>query len=268
MILNKNKTTLMGILNVTPDSFSDGGQHNTLDKAVEHANMMVVAGAGIIDVGGESTRPGADRLSVVDEAARIVPVIKKITKQLDIPVSVDSYKTEIVRQSLDAGASMVNDVNGLRSPGMAELIADYDVSVCIMHMQGNPKDMQDNPDYIDVVDDIKYFLERQVEYAISKGIDESKIILDPGIGFGKTLENNLEIIQRIDEFKELGYPLLIGHSRKSFIGQILDEPVEKRLSGTLAITSYLVLKGIDLIRVHDVAENKRVVDVIDAIRGV
>jgi dihydropteroate synthase len=259
------KTRIMGILNITPDSFSDGGEHFMFDDAVAHALKMFDEGVDIIDVGGESTRPGAEPVGLGEELKRVIPVIERIVYETDVPVSIDSYKPYVVEKAFEAGACMVNDVNGLRGEGMVELLAEHEVPVCIMHMQGTPRNMQDNPTYVDVVDEIKKFFVAQAEYAKSKGVDEKNIVLDPGIGFGKTVEHNLEILRRIDEFRELGFPLLVGHSRKSFIGKVLDLPVEGRLSGTLAVTAHLVLKGVEVIRVHDVRENREAVDLMCAI---
>ncbi|MFH1402877.1 MAG: dihydropteroate synthase [Candidatus Altiarchaeota archaeon] len=260
-----DKTRLMGVLNVTPDSFSDGGEHYDSAKAFSHARKMIGEGADIIDVGGESTRPGAKSLSLKEELGRVLPAIKEITGEYDIPVSIDSYKPDVVKAALNAGASMVNDVNGLRTPGMAELVAGHGVPVCIMHMQGSPSSMQDNPEYDDVVCEIKAFLGKQAGYAESKGVDAKNILVDPGIGFGKTVEHNLEILRRIDEFKDLGYPLVVGHSRKSFIGKTLDLPVGERVNATVAVTAYLVSHGVELVRVHDVRENREALDLIGRI---
>ncbi|MCX6695336.1 MAG: dihydropteroate synthase [Candidatus Altiarchaeota archaeon] len=248
------RVLVMGIVNVTPDSFSDAGKFASTEKAVEHALRMAEDGADIIDVGGESTRPGSEPVSVDQEISRVVPVIREISRKAGVPISIDSCKPEVVEKALQAGASMINDVNGLRGEGMAELAARYDVPVCIMHMQGTPKEMQKNPSYDDVVKDVKSFLKKQADYAVKKGVSRNKIIVDPGIGFGKTTEHNIELIRKIREFKKLGYPVLIGPSRKAFIGNILNAPVGERLAGTIAASVVCAVNGADVIRVHDVKE--------------
>lgn len=263
--LSLDWTLVMGILNVTPDSFYDGGRYTSIGDAVSQAKKMVADGAGILDVGGESTRPGSEAISVEEEVGRVVPVIKELAGELEVPISIDSYKPEVVSKAIDAGASMVNDVNGLRSDGMAKLVAESGLPVVLMHMQGTPRNMQDNPSYKDVVSDIKAFFEERIEYAKSKGVQPGQIILDPGIGFGKTLAHNLEILKRLSEFTELGFPLLIGASRKSMIGDILHVPPEKRLSGSLAVAVASIMNGASILRVHDVAETVRAARVADAI---
>ncbi|HHQ44874.1 MAG TPA: dihydropteroate synthase [Candidatus Altiarchaeales archaeon] len=254
----------MGILNVTPDSFSDGGVNFSIGDAVESAKQMVADGVDIIDVGGESTRPGSESITVEEELRRVIPVIQKI-KNLGVPISIDSYKLEVVEKAFDAGASMLNDVYGLRTLGMPELAAKHDVPVVIMHMQGMPISMQENPKYDNVVGDIKKFFEKQVDVALKAGVKKENIILDPGIGFGKTLGHNLEILKNIKEFKTLCYPILVGHSRKRFIGDILEIPVEERGPATLAISTYLALQGVDYIRVHDVRETVEMRKILEAV---
>ncbi|MFH1788838.1 MAG: dihydropteroate synthase [Candidatus Altiarchaeota archaeon] len=263
--LSLDGTLVMGILNVTPDSFYDGGTYSNTGDVLERARRMVADGVDILDVGGESTRPGSEPVSIEDEIGRVVPVIGALACELDVPVSADSYKPEVVSKAIEAGASMVNDVYGLRSEGMAELVAESGLPVVIMHMQGTPKSMQDDPVYRDVVGDIKEFFRERIEYAKSRGVKDGQIILDPGIGFGKNLEHNLEIIRRFIEFKELGYPLLVGASRKSMIGQILDAPPEKRLSGSIAVAVASIMNGADILRVHDVAETVQAARVTDAV---
>ncbi len=258
---------VMGILNVTPDSFYDGGEHNQVDEAVEEGIKMAENGADIIDIGGESTRPGSDRISVEEELERIVPVIEKLTEEIEAPISVDTYKPKVAEKAVKAGASIVNDVFGLRRDGMAEKIAELDVPVIIMHMQGKPKDMQDGPQYEDVIGDISSFFLERAEFAKEKGVKEENIMIDPGIGFGKKLEHNLEIIDRLDEFTSLGYPVLLGASRKSFLGQILDKPAEERLFGSLAVAAAGVDKGASILRVHDVEETIDVVGTIESINS-
>lgn len=259
------RTKIMGILNLTPDSFSGDGLAGNLDSAVKQAMAMVKDGADIIDVGGESTRPGAKPVSVEEELERVIPVIEGLKKEIKIPISIDTYKPEVAKEALRKGASMVNDINGLRSGGMAELVAKHKAEVVIMHMQGKPGDMQNNPSYGDVVGDITKFLRERCEFGINSGISKDKIIVDPGIGFGKTAEHNLEIIRRLREFKSLGFPVLMGVSRKSFIGNVLELPVEDRLEGTLAAVTACVMNGANIVRVHDVREARRAVQIADAI---
>ncbi|MFH0860958.1 MAG: dihydropteroate synthase [Candidatus Altiarchaeota archaeon] len=265
--LRLGRTLVMGILNVTPDSFYDGGRNLNYDAAVEHAMRLASEGADIIDVGGESSRPGAVPVSAKEEAGRIVPVIKALSSNLDIPLSVDSYTPEVVRAAITAGASMVNDIYGLRSKGMAEAVASSGLPVVVMHMQGTPSNMQDSPKYTDIVSDIVGFFKERVEFAGSIGIADDRIILDPGIGFGKTTEHNLAILKNIREFKKIGLPLLVGHSRKSFIGNVLGIPVEDRLPATLGVTAYCALNGVDVLRVHDVKENVGVIRLLDRVLG-
>ena len=261
------RTYIMGILNVTPDSFSDGGRYFTVDSAVEHAMKMIEDGADIIDVGGESTRPGSEPVPLEEELRRVIPVIKEIVKRTDVPISIDTYKSEVARQALDNGAVIVNDISGLRfDEKMVEVIAQYNASVVIMHIKGTPKTMQQNPCYDDVISEIYGYLSEGIERAQSYGIKQ--IIVDPGIGFGKRLVDNLEIIRRLREFKSLGYPILIGVSRKSFIGNILNLPVEERLEGTAGAVAISVWNGANIVRVHDVKEMTRVVRIVDAIKQV
>ncbi len=261
------RTYVMGILNVTPDSFSDGGKYFSLDSAIKHAMKMVEDGADIIDVGGESTRPGSEPVPVEEEVRRVIPVIKEIVKRVDVPVSIDTYKSEVARQALDNGASIVNDISGLRfDEKMADVVASYKASVVVMHIKGTPKTMQQNPTYDDVISEIYSYLSESVEIARRAGIEQ--IIVDPGIGFGKRLIDNLEIIRRLREFKSLGYPVLIGVSRKSFIGNILNLPVEERLEGTAGAVAVSVWNGANIVRVHDVKEMARVVKIVDAIKRI
>ncbi|MEF8835554.1 MAG: dihydropteroate synthase [Candidatus Thermoplasmatota archaeon] len=256
---------IMGVLNVTPDSFYEGGEYERVEEAVERGIAMAEEGADIIDIGGESTRPGSDRISVEKELERILPVIEELDSKLDIPISVDTYKPKVAEEAVEAGADIVNDVFGLRKEGMAEKISELDVPIIIMHMQGTPKNMQKSPQYEDVIDDItEYFYER-IEFAKDKGIKEENIILDPGIGFGKKLNHNLEIIRRLDEFCSLGHPILLGASRKSFLGEILGKEAENRLFGSLAVSTLAVEKGVSILRVHDLMENKDVVKTVEAV---
>ena len=256
LTLSPQKPLLMGILNVTPDSFSDGGKYLTQREAVNHAHYLAANGADIIDIGGESTRPGARKISEKEEIRRIIPVVEKLNSQIKIPISVDTYKPKVAEVAIKAGACLINDVTGLRyeNGAMATLAARYDLPVIIMHMKGNPRMMQLNPYYQDTVGEIKRFFESRIKLAISRGVNEKKIILDPGIGFGKTLQHNLEIFNRLSEFLSFGRPILIGPSRKSFIAAIVGNiPPQKREGGTIASCLWSVLNGASILRVHDVA---------------
>ena len=263
---------LMGILNVTPDSFSDGGQFLARDAAVEHALRMAEEGADIIDVGGESTRPrgraygeGAEVVTGEEEINRVVPVIEDIVRRLDIPVSIDTYKSEVARVALKAGVSIVNDISGFTfDPAMPSVVAEAGASAIVMHIQGTPKTMQQDPQYRDLIGEVAGFLEEAVGKGRRAGIGQ--IMIDPGIGFGKRLEHNLELIARLDRLRESGCPVLVGPSRKSFIGMLLDVPVADRLEGSLAAAAACILNGAHILRVHDVKETKRVATVIDAIK--
>jgi dihydropteroate synthase len=264
--LRFEKTLIMGILNMTPDSFSDGGQFNTLDAAVAHAKHLVADGADIIDIGGESTRPGSEPLSEEEELSRVLPLITRLEKELPVPLSVDTYKPRVADIALRTGAHLINDITGLTNPEMRNVAADHKVPVVMMHMLGTPKVMQQHPVYQDVVSDIHTFFQRQIKTAQQAGI--SQLIIDPGIGFGKTLEHNLRLLKHLNRFEDLGCPLLVGPSRKSFIGMITGLPVHERLEGTLAAVAVAVQNGANIIRVHDVKQCKRAIQVIDAIRSV
>ncbi|MTI64989.1 MAG: dihydropteroate synthase [Firmicutes bacterium] len=258
------KTIIMGILNVTPDSFSDGGRYVDVDKAIDHAKKMVEKGADIIDIGGESTRPGATEVDADEELKRVLPIVKRLVKEVDVAISVDTYKASVAEKVLKAGAHMINDVWGLqRDPLMAEVIAKYDVPVIIMHNQNNTEYRND------ILKEVMGFLNKSIKIATNAGVNRDKIILDPGIGFGKTPEQNMHVMSRLGELNDLGCPILLGTSRKSMIGKILDLPSEKRLEGTLATSVMGIIQGIDILRVHDVEENLRASKVTDAIvRGV
>ena len=264
-----DRPALMGILNVTPDSFSDGGLYLAQEKAIERAIQMWEEGADIIDVGGESTRPGADEVSFEEELDRILPVLRALKKE-DIPVSVDTYKPAIARIALAEGADVLNDVTGLRDPEMIEVLLDSHASVCIMHMQGNPRTMQEKPRYKNVLVDVREYLIHAAFLAEDKGIKRERIWIDPGIGFGKTVAHNLTILRNLDHFVHTGYPVLLGVSRKSFIGKVLGEknaplPVEDRLEGTLALQAMAQLQGARIIRAHDVLQARRVIDMLAVI---
>lgn len=254
-----NHTYVMGILNVTPDSFSDGGKWNDMDKALFHVEEMIEAGADMIDIGGESTRPGYTLLADGEEAARVVPVIEAVKKRFDIPVSLDTYKSSVALAGIEAGADMINDIWGLKyDPELGGVIAKAGVSCCLMH---NRKE----PDYRDYVKDLLTDLEETLEMAQKAGISRERICIDPGVGFGKTYEHNLEIINRLEVLHTFGLPILLGTSRKSVIGLTLDLPVEERLEGTLATTVIGVMKGAAFIRVHDIKENLRAIRMTEAI---
>ncbi len=255
----KDCTYIMGILNVTPDSFSDGGSYTDIDTALRHAGKMISDGADIIDIGGESTRPGYTEITSDEEIKRVVPIIRAIKERFDVPVSVDTYKSDVAKAALSVGCDMVNDIWGLKhSPDMADIIKSYNASVCMMHNR-------EKAGYINLIDEVKNDLRESLDIAKNAGIADDKIILDPGIGFAKTLDDNLTITKRLDEFSELGYPILYGASRKSMIGLTLNLPVTERLEGTLATTAIACIKGAQFVRVHDIKENKRVIDMIQAI---
>jgi dihydropteroate synthase len=266
--LDLTRPQVMGILNITPDSFSDGGDFFSLDIALEQARKMVREGAAIIDVGGESTRPGAEPVVLEQELDRVIPVIEAITRELPLPVSIDTSKPEVMRAAVNAGAGLINDVMALRVPGALAAVRELEVPVCLMHMQGDPRTMQHTPAYGDVVEDIKAFLLERIEACVAAGISRDKLLLDPGFGFGKTLEHNLVLLKRLHEFGELGAPLLVGISRKSMIGILLDAPVEDRLYGSLAAAVLAVEQGASIVRTHDVKATVDGLKVAAAVRDV
>jgi len=257
---------IMGVINVTPDSFSgDGLYHRDIEEIVGLAERLAADGADIIDVGGESSRPNAKAVYLKEELARTIPVIKILTKRIKIPVSIDTYKPEVARAALDNGAVLVNDITGLKNFKMAGLVAKYKSAVVIMHMQGSPRTMQLKPQYTALINNIISFLKSRIKLAQEAGIGEDKIIIDPGIGFGKTYANNLEILQKLSEFKVLGRPILVGTSRKSFLGKILNAPAQERIFGTLASNILVVINGAKIVRVHDVRAVKQALVVLDKI---
>ncbi len=261
-----SRTHLMGILNVTPDSFSDGGNFFQVEDAVKQGLRMAEEGADIIDVGGESTRPASDPITTEEELSRVIPVIKKLSKETDLPISIDTYKSQVAKEALDAGAEMINDISALRfDPKMKELAAESKVPIVLMHIKGTPKNMQDNPYYDDVIEEITEYLQESIQMAKDAGIQKESIVIDPGIGFGKRLEDNLNILKNLKKFSILDCPILVGPSRKSFIGKILDLPVEERLEGSLAALAVSIMNGANIVRVHDVKESKRVAGLVDAI---
>ncbi len=262
------RTLVMGVLNVTPDSFSDGGAFFDLAKALEQARRMVADGADIIDIGGESTRPGAQPVSVDDECARVIPVIEQLTREIDAPISIDTRKPQVAAAALAAGAHIVNDVAGLGEAGMAGVVREYRAGLVVMHMQGTPQTMQEQPVYGDVVAEVGAFLRARVEAALAEHIAAEAIVADPGIGFGKTLEHNLALLRQLPEIERLaGRPLLIGVSRKRMIGAITGREVDDRLAGSLGAAAFAALHGARIIRVHDVKETCDLLKVIDRLRN-
>lgn len=258
----------MGILNVTTDSFSDGGQFIHTQTAVEHALQMEKEGADIIDIGGESTRPGSEPVQHQEELDRVIPVIEGIRKESDVCISIDSYKAHIAETALSAGADIVNDISGMQfDEEMVNVVKTHNVPVVIMHIKGTPRDMQIDPHYDDLMQEIVAYFQERVEFCLHHGVKKEKIILDPGIGFGKRLQDNFELIRELKQITDLGYPVLSGPSRKSFIGLTLDLPVEERLEGTAATVTASILNSAKIVRVHDVKEMKRVITIADHIRG-
>ena len=255
----KHHTYIMGILNVTPDSFSDGGNYNQIDQALYRVETMIKEGMDILDIGGESTRPGYQMISIENEIERVIPVIEAVKNRFDVPISLDTYKSKVAKEGIKAGADMINDIWGLLyDSDMAEVIAEGQVSCCLMH---NRKVAE----YNDFMKDVKSDLIGSLEIACKSGIEKNRIMLDPGVGFGKTYEQNLEVIRRIKELKELGYPILLGTSRKSVIGLTLDLPVEERLNGTLATAAYGIMQGCTFLRVHDIKEHHELIKMMEAI---
>jgi dihydropteroate synthase len=263
--LRFNKSIIMGILNVTPDSFSDGGLYIDKKKAVMHGIKMISDGADIIDIGGESSQPGSEPISIAEEIKRVLPVVRELSSKINIHISIDTYKPQVAEECIRAGACMINDISGLRDKDMLRVARKYKVPVIIMHIQGTPKTMQENPQYKDVVKEIIVFFKKQIEIAERNGVKD--IIIDPGIGFGKTLEHNIEIIRNLKRFKKLNKPILIGVSRKSFLGKITGLKVNERLSATLSAVVICAMNGANIFRVHDVKECKQALMVLDAINS-
>ncbi len=264
-VLDLARRQVMGILNVTPDSFSDGGSYTERDKALRHAAAMVEAGATLIDVGGESTRPGARAVSPSEELERVAPVVEVIARELDVVISVDTSTPAVMRECGRLGAGLINDVRSLQRDGALDAVADSAMAVCLMHMLGEPGNMQDNPSYGDVTRDVEQFLRERMDVCQSAGIAAERIVLDPGFGFAKSLDHNLVLFKHMEELHQLGRPLLVGVSRKSMIGQVLGRDVKQRLPGSLALAALAVIKGARIIRVHDVAETVDVVRMIAAV---
>jgi dihydropteroate synthase len=263
----RDRPLIMGVVNVTPDSFFDGGKYATREKAVDHALRMAEDGADIIDVGGESSRPFSTPVSIDEELKRVVPVIEGIRKSINIPISVDTCKARIAREACLAGADIINDISGLiHDPEMADIVSSFKAKVVIMHMKGMPETMQITPYYDDVISEIGTFFEERIQFAAGKGIEKGNIILDPGIGFGKRVEDNLKIIKYLDAFKRFELPILVGTSMKGFIGKITGSTMKGRIEGTLASIAISVWNGADIVRVHDVKKAKKVVGLVNAIR--
>ena len=261
------RTFIIGILNITPDSFYDGGKFLNFDKAVRQGIKMAGEGADIIDIGGESTRPGSESISLEEELSRVIPVIERLSQEIKTPLSIDTYKSIVAKKALDSGASMINDISALRFDSeMKKIAAEYEVPLVLMHIKGTPKNMQDDPYYDDVMKEISSYLKESITIAKDSGIKEDKIIIDPGIGFGKRLQDNLDILKNLSILKTLEKPILVGPSRKSFIGKVLDLPPEERLEGSLGALAVAILNGANLVRVHDVKESLRVAKLVDAIR--
>ncbi|RTR32938.1 dihydropteroate synthase [Shewanella atlantica] len=254
----------MGILNVTPDSFSDGGEYSSFELACKHADEMVEQGASIIDIGGESTRPGAADVNLCEELSRVIPLVEYIARHHDVWISIDTSKAEVMKQAVEAGAHLINDVRALQEPGALEMATRLQVPVCLMHMQGQPRSMQDAPEYSDVVDEIKQFFKQRIQACCDAGLKREHLLIDPGFGFGKSLAHNYELLNRLEEFKSLGTPILAGLSRKSMMGNLLSRDVPQRLAGSLAGAMLSAQRGADIIRVHDVAETVDVLKVLDA----
>ncbi len=257
----------MGILNITPDSFSDGGRFAQRDLALSHAEAMVAAGATLIDVGGESTRPGARAVSPIEELERVAPIVEAINRELDVVISVDTSTPVVMRESARLGAGLINDVRSLRRDGALDAAVATGLPVCLMHMRGEPTDMQDDPRYDDLVGEVTSFLRERMDVCIAAGIPAEKIVLDPGYGFAKTLDHNLSLFKHMQALHVLGRPLLVGVSRKSMIGKVLDKPVDQRLYGALALAAMAMIQGARILRVHDVAETVDVVRMIAAVES-
>ncbi len=258
----RGRLSIMGVVNVTPDSFSDGGRFLDADAAIVHGRRLAGEGADILDVGGESTRPGAEPVSEREELARVLPVLEGLAASTTAALSIDTSKVWVARAAIDAGATLVNDVTAFRAePALAGLVAERGVRCCLMHMLGEPRTMQDDPRYDDVVSDVKSFLEERMAFAVTEGVSEERIMLDPGIGFGKTVEHNLELLRRLDELVAIGRPVVVGTSRKSFLGAITGREVDERLPGTIATNVLALERGATVFRVHDVAPMRDALEV-------
>ena len=260
-----SKVKVMGILNVTPDSFSDGGKFSCFDKALKQVELMIAQGVDIIDIGGESTRPGAADVSEYDEITRVIPLLKAVKSRFDIAVSIDTSKAAVMAEAITYNADIINDVRALQNEGCLAVIAQSDISVCLMHMQGLPRSMQTKPHYNDIIEDIINFFIERIKTCQKKGIDKHRLILDPGFGFGKTVAHNYQMLAEFNKFKQLGLPLLAGVSRKSMLGDLLNRDVEQRLSGSLTAAIVAVQQGAGIIRVHDIAETVDAIKILKAV---
>lgn len=254
----------MGVINVTPDSFSDGGLYQSTEHAINHAKQLIEEGADILDIGGESTRPGSAFVGVEEELNRVIPVIQALVS-MGISTSVDTSKPQVMQRAIEAGVAMVNDVNALRSPGAFEAVANSEVMICLMHMQGQPSDMQKSPCYIDVVDEVMGFLQQRLEAALTAGVSKHRLVIDPGFGFGKTLEHNLQLLHYLDNFKKFDLPILVGLSRKSMLGAITGNEVGQRVHESVAAALLAAVKGAKILRVHDVKATKDALAVYNAV---
>lgn len=266
--LDLSAPRIMGILNITPDSFSDGGKFMAKDAAIAQAQKLIEEGADILDIGGESTRPGAEIVPAQQEIDRVAPVIEAISAEIDVPISIDTHKPEVMHAAVSAGAGLINDINALRTEGALKAAVDLNVPVCLMHMQGTPQTMQNEPSYDDVVAEVEKFLLDRVAVCLEAGISADKIMLDPGFGFGKRARHNLRLMKHLSRFTDLPYPLLVGVSRKSIIGDMLKVSVDERLAGSLALASIAVWQGAKLIRTHDVKATKQAVKLTDHVMQV
>lgn len=263
--LDLTHPNVMGILNVTPDSFSDGGQFAQIDQALQHADQLVAEGADIVDIGGESTRPNAQPVDLQEELDRVIPVIEALSTRIAVPISIDTYKPAVMQAAIAAGASLVNDVNALRAPGALAVVAGSDVGLCLMHMQGNPQTMQEDPQYADVVADVSAFLSQRVLACLDQGVDKARIMVDPGFGFGKTREHNIALLQSLDKLLGLDLPILVGLSRKSVLGKVTGNAVDSRLYASVAAAVIAAMKGANILRVHDVAATVEALKVTSAV---
>lgn len=263
-VLDLNYPQVMGILNVTPDSFSDGGRHHSLNDALLHAHTLISEGATMIDVGGESTRPGADNVSEEEEMERVVPVIEALAQRFEVFISVDTSKAGVIRESAKAGAHLINDIRALQSPEALQAAAESGLPVCLMHMQGEPGTMQQAPHYDDLMSDVHTFFQHHIDRCIAGGIEKQKLLLDPGFGFGKNLAHNYQLLARLAEFHHFGLPLVVGMSRKSMIGQLLNVPPRQRVIGSVACAVIAAMQGAQIIRVHDVKETVDAMRIVEA----
>lgn len=263
-VLDLSLPQVMGILNVTPDSFSDGGNHNNLDKALQHAQSMLSAGATLIDIGGESTRPGAAQVSEQEELDRVVPVVEALAKRFDVWLSVDTSKAAVITESAQAGAHLINDIRSLQEPCALDAAAKTGLPVCLMHMQGQPQSMQQSPHYDDLLADVNQFFEHHIARCVAAGIAKSKLLLDPGFGFGKNLAHNYQLLARLAELHHFELPLLVGMSRKSMVGQLLHVPPQQRVIGSVACAVIAAMQGAQIVRVHDVKETVEAMRIVEA----